>query len=57
MNEGKLAIREFQQDFESEREDRSDIKTILTSDDRRRLNTFLAPEVVTLPAPAVPVKR
>jgi hypothetical protein len=57
MNEGKLAIREFQQDFESEREDRSDIKTILTSDDRRRLNTFLAPEVVTLPSPAVPAKR
>jgi hypothetical protein len=57
MNEGKLAIREVQQEFESEREDRSDIKTILTSDDRRRLNTFLAPEVVTLPTAAVPAKR
>jgi hypothetical protein len=49
MNEAKLEIRDLQHDMDTEREGDTGVAKLLTSDDRRRLNSFLAPEVVTLP--------
>jgi hypothetical protein len=57
MNEAKLEIRDLQQSMDSEREGDTGVATILTADDRRRLNTFLAPEVVKLPSAPVSARR
>jgi len=57
MNEAKLEIRDLQNDMDAEREGERGVSTILTSDDRRRLNSFLAPEVVTLPAAPAPAAK
>ncbi|MEO8284962.1 MAG: NERD domain-containing protein [Chloroflexota bacterium] len=57
MNEAKLVVRELQQDMDNEREGDTDVKTILTSEDRRKLNLLLAPEDRTAPANPTPAKR
>jgi hypothetical protein len=57
IDEAKQTLREMQQEMAEGREDERDVKTLLTSDDRRRLNTFLAPETVKLPASAVSARH
>ncbi len=57
MNEAKLVARELQQDMESDPSERVGVKSILTTEDRRRLNNLLAPESVRMPATAVSAKR
>jgi len=57
MNEARLAIRDLQDAMDSDHKVSSDVSTILTNDDRRRLNAFLAPETVKLPADAVASRR
>jgi hypothetical protein len=58
MNEAKLELRDLQNAMDTEREGQSGVGSILTSDDRRRLNTFLAPEVLTVSqAPAAAAKK
>jgi len=57
MNEVRQSIRDLQQEMDDQREDQRDVSTLLTSDDRRKLNTFLAPETVKVAADAVPSRR
>jgi cell division protein FtsB len=57
MSEVRQAIRELQQDMDNQRDDARDVSTLLTSEDRRRLNTFLAPETVKVQPNAAPSRR
>jgi hypothetical protein len=57
MSETRQAIRELQQDLDAEREDTTDVRTLLTSEDRRKLNTFLAPETVKVQPGTAPSRR
>jgi hypothetical protein len=57
MSEARDAIRELQQDMAEEREGDRDVASLLTSEDRRKLNTFLAPETVKVAPGAAPARR
>ena len=57
IDEAKQALREAQLDMSGEREEGRDLSKVLTSDDRRRLNSFLAPETVKLPASVASARR
>lgn len=50
LNELKLAVRELQADMGAEQEDTRSLDTVLTSDDRRRLNVALGPAVSARPS-------
>jgi hypothetical protein len=50
MGEAKNALRSVLAGMEPEREERSSVKSILTSEDRRKLNQLLAPEKSVPPA-------
>jgi hypothetical protein len=57
MSEARDFIRELQNDMVGEREGERDLAALLTSDDRRKLNTFLAPETVKVPAGTAATRR
>ncbi len=52
VNELRLALRDLELSMEEERDGSVDVRSILTSDDRRKLNNILAP--VSIPASAKP---
>jgi hypothetical protein len=54
LNEMRDAVRDLEQDMGADREEGLVVNTILTSEDRKRLNNLLAP--VSIPASAVPEK-
>ena len=54
LNEMRDAVRDLEQDMGADREEGLVVNTILTSDDRKRLNNILAP--VSVPASAVAEK-
>ncbi|MEP6776417.1 MAG: hypothetical protein ABJA50_12550, partial [Chloroflexota bacterium] len=54
LNEMRDAVRDLEQDMGADREEGLVVNTILTSEDRKRLNNLLAP--VSVPASAVPEK-
>ncbi len=57
LSEVKQALKELELDLGSERENARQIDIMLTSEDRRRLNTALSPQAVAAPAKPAPARR
>ena len=57
MAELKQAVRDLQIEMGGEREEGRRLDTLLTSEDRRRLNALLLPETAAAPTKAATARR
>lgn len=57
LNELKQTVKELQYDMGGERGEGGSVETMLTSDDRRRLNSLLAPSAAPVPPKPAPARR